>query len=140
MAAINPISKNFACERANDGIRVNSVCPGWTHTPLAALMRWLSFSKTQCFCQTSYSPKYLVDKLRLVDLAKTLLLNWLSLVPRAVLGNYQKWKLITIGSLDHSQWYITMVLRKIKWLGLIYNGGSQKSENQFWCIPVLKKS
>ncbi|KAH8931321.1 hypothetical protein BDL97_19G014600, partial [Sphagnum fallax] len=36
-AAINQITKNFACEWANDGIRVNSVCPGWTHTPLAAL-------------------------------------------------------------------------------------------------------
>jgi Tropinone reductase 1 len=35
-AAINQITKNFAFEWANDGIRVNSVCPGWTHTPLAA--------------------------------------------------------------------------------------------------------
>ncbi|KAH9531066.1 hypothetical protein CY35_19G016800 [Sphagnum magellanicum] len=36
VAAINQINKNFACEWANDRIRVNSVCPGWTHTPLAA--------------------------------------------------------------------------------------------------------
>jgi Tropinone reductase 1 len=36
VAAINQITKNFAFEWANDGIRVNSVCPGWTHTPLAA--------------------------------------------------------------------------------------------------------
>jgi Tropinone reductase 1 len=36
-AAINQITKTFACEWANDGIRINCVCPGWTHTPLTAL-------------------------------------------------------------------------------------------------------
>ncbi len=34
-AAINQLTKNLACEWAKDGIRVNTVAPWYTATPLA---------------------------------------------------------------------------------------------------------
>jgi len=35
VGALNQLAKNLACEWAKDDIRVNSVAPGYTNTPLA---------------------------------------------------------------------------------------------------------
>ncbi len=55
-----------------------------------------------------------------------------------VLGGYQKWKLITRGS----QRYVTLALRifKKKEPVLIYDHGSQKSDNWFWYITTTLKN
>jgi len=34
VGALNQLAKNLACEWAKDDIRVNSVAPGYTNTPL----------------------------------------------------------------------------------------------------------
>lgn len=49
-ASLNQLAKNLACEWARDGVRVNSVAPWYTATPLALQVGHEKWQWWGCCC------------------------------------------------------------------------------------------